>query len=160
MADIAYTDNRWEREASLRLINKRPRKAYKRYTIFKILMMMMLLIIHKTHSCVNDKYEPIARIKDGDAVICFNFRTDRCREITTALTQEDKSEFDMHSLDLHFTTMTMYDKNFKNVNVIFEKDNLNNTLGQVIADNGLKQIRIAETEKYPHVTFSLVVNRI
>ena len=103
--------------------------------------------------CVNDKYEPIARIKDGDAVICFNFRTDRCREITTVLTQEDKSEFDMHTLDLHYTTMTMYDKNFKNVNVIFEKDNLNNTLGQVIAENGLKQIRIAETEKYPHVTF-------
>ena len=59
----------------------------------------------------------------------------------------------MHTLNLHYTTMTMYDKNFKNVNVIFEKDNLNNTLGQVIAENGLKQIRIAETEKYPHVTF-------
>ena len=59
----------------------------------------------------------------------------------------------MQTLDLHYTTMTMYDKNFKNVNVIFEKDNLNNTLGQVIAENGLKQIRIAETEKYPHVTF-------
>jgi 2,3-bisphosphoglycerate-independent phosphoglycerate mutase len=103
--------------------------------------------------CVDDKGNPIATIKEGDAVICFNFRTDRCREITTVLTQEDKSEFEMNTLDLHYTTMTMYDKNFKNVNVIFEKDNLNNTLGQVIAENGLKQIRIAETEKYPHVTF-------
>tara|TARA_B100000963_G_scaffold135678_1_gene118050 strand:- start:419 stop:1933 length:1515 start_codon:yes stop_codon:yes gene_type:complete len=103
--------------------------------------------------CVNDKNDPVARIKDGDAVICFNFRTDRCREITNVLTQEDMTEFDMHTLDLHYTTMTMYDKSFKKVNVIFEKDNLNNTLGQVIAENGLKQIRIAETEKYPHVTF-------
>ena len=97
--------------------------------------------------------QPIATIEDGDAVICFNFRTDRCREITTALTQKDMPEHDMQCLDLHYTTMTMYDKNFKNVKVIFEKDNLNNTLGQVIAQKGLKQIRIAETEKYPHVTF-------
>ena len=63
--------------------------------------------------CINDNDEPLATIKDGDAVICFNFRTDRCRQITTVLTQEDKSEFDMHTLDLHYTTMTMYDKNFK-----------------------------------------------
>ena len=97
--------------------------------------------------------QPLTTIQDGDAVICFNFRTDRCREITTALTQVDKPEFDMKPLNLHYTTMTMYDKTFKNVNVIFEKDNLNNTLGQVIAEKGLKQIRIAETEKYPHVTF-------
>ncbi|MEE3037360.1 MAG: 2,3-bisphosphoglycerate-independent phosphoglycerate mutase [Bacteroidota bacterium] len=102
--------------------------------------------------CTNNK-QPIATIEDGDAVICFNFRTDRCREISTALTQKDMPEHDMQCLDLHYTTMTMYDKNFKNVKVIFEKDNLNNTLGQVIAQNGLKQIRIAETEKYPHVTF-------
>jgi 2,3-bisphosphoglycerate-independent phosphoglycerate mutase len=99
----------------------------------------------------NDK--SIANIKEGDAVICFNFRTDRCREITTALTQKDMPEHGMQTLNLHYTTMTMYDKNFKDVNVIFEKDNLHNTLGQVVAENGLKQIRIAETEKYPHVTF-------
>ncbi|MDB3926773.1 2,3-bisphosphoglycerate-independent phosphoglycerate mutase [Flavobacteriales bacterium] len=99
----------------------------------------------------NDK--SIATIKEGDAVICFNFRTDRCREITTALTQKEMPEYGMQTLNLHYTTMTMYDKNFKDVNIIFEKDNLHNTLGQVVAENGLKQIRIAETEKYPHVTF-------
>ncbi len=99
----------------------------------------------------NDK--SIATIKEDDAVICFNFRTDRCREITTALTQKEMPEYGMQTLNLHYTTMTMYDKNFKDVNVIFEKDNLHNTLGQVVAENGLKQIRIAETEKYPHVTF-------
>ena len=103
--------------------------------------------------CVDDNDDPIARIQESDAVICFNFRTDRCREITSVLTQEDKTEFQMEALVLHYTTMTMYDKNFKDVNVVFEKDNLNNTLGQVVAENGLKQIRIAETEKYPHVTF-------
>lgn len=95
----------------------------------------------------------VATISEGDAVICFNFRTDRCREITTALTQKNMPEHGMQTLNLHYTTMTMYDKNFKHVNVIFEKDNLNNTLGQVIAQNGKTQIRIAETEKYPHVTF-------
>ena len=99
----------------------------------------------------NDK--PIATIQDGDAVICFNFRTDRCREITKALTQADFPSFHMKKLDLHYTTMTEYDATFQNVNVIFGTDNLNNTLGEVLQQNGLTQIRIAETEKYPHVTF-------
>ncbi len=99
----------------------------------------------------NDK--PIALIEDGDVAICFNFRTDRCREITQVLTQQDFPEFDMKELDLHYTTMTMYDQKFKHVNVVFENDNLNNTLGEVLANNGKKQIRIAETEKYPHVSF-------
>lgn len=93
------------------------------------------------------------KIKEGDAVICFNFRTDRCREITEVLTQQDMHEYDMHSLNLHYTTMTEYDKTFKQVNVIFENDNLTHTLGEVIESKGLRQIRIAETEKYPHVTF-------
>ncbi|MFT3948930.1 MAG: 2,3-bisphosphoglycerate-independent phosphoglycerate mutase [Agriterribacter sp.] len=92
-------------------------------------------------------------IKAGDAVICFNFRTDRCREITEVLTQKDMPEFGMHTLPLYYTTMTEYDKTFKNVHVIFENDNLTKTLGEVIEENGLRQIRIAETEKYPHVTF-------
>lgn len=96
---------------------------------------------------------PLATIKDGDAVICFNFRTDRCREITKALTQVEFPEQDMKPLSLHYTTMTEYDATFQNVNVIFATDNLNNTLGEVIEQAGLKQIRIAETEKYPHVTF-------
>lgn len=96
---------------------------------------------------------PIATINDGDAVICFNFRTDRCREITQVLTQEDFPELGMHKKTLHYTTITEYDKTFKDVSVMFENDNLTNTLGEVIAAHGLKQIRIAETEKYPHVTF-------
>lgn len=96
---------------------------------------------------------PVTTIKDDDAVICFNFRTDRCREITEVLTQSDKPEFGMHTLNLHYTTMTDYDKSFKNVHIIFENDNLNNTLGEVISAAGKKQIRMAETEKYPHVTF-------
>jgi 2,3-bisphosphoglycerate-independent phosphoglycerate mutase len=101
--------------------------------------------------CKND--QPIAIIKDDDVVICFNFRTDRCREITQVLTQTDIPEQNMKKLALHFTTMTQYDHSFKNVSVIFENDDLKNTLGEIISQNGLKQIRIAETEKYPHVTF-------
>ncbi len=97
--------------------------------------------------------EPIAIIENGDVVICFNFRTDRCREITEVLTQYDFPEFEMKHLNLHYTTMTLYDHKFKNVSVIFENDNLNKTLGEVLANNGKKQIRIAETEKYPHVSF-------
>lgn len=96
---------------------------------------------------------PVATIKDGDVAICFNFRTDRCREITDVLTQNNHPDFNMHTLQIDYTTMTEYDKTFRNVHVIFENDNLNNTLGEVLAAAGKKQIRIAETEKYPHVTF-------
>ncbi len=102
---------------------------------------------------VNSAGEPVATMQDGDAAICFNFRTDRCREITKVLTQMEFPQQDMKPLALHYTTMTEYDQTFKGVHVIFETDNLNNTLGQIIENNGLKQIRIAETEKYPHVTF-------
>lgn len=102
---------------------------------------------------VNEAQEPLATIRDGDAVICFNFRTDRCREITQVLSQTDMPAQNMHKLNLHYTTMTEYDQTFADVHVAFETDNLNNTIGQVLADNGRKQIRIAETEKYPHVTF-------
>lgn len=102
---------------------------------------------------VNDQNQPIATIQDGDAVICFNFRTDRCREITEVLTQQAFPEQGMQPLSLHYTTMTQYDQKFKKVNVIFENDNLTNTLGEVLEAHGKKQIRIAETEKYPHVTF-------
>ncbi len=94
-----------------------------------------------------------ANIENGDVVISFNFRTDRCREITEVLTQKDFPEFGMHQLELHYTTMTQYDHSFKNVKVIFEKDDLKNTLGEILENNGKTQIRIAETEKYPHVTF-------
>jgi len=92
-------------------------------------------------------------IKDGDAVICFNFRTDRCREITEVLTQTDMPEFGMKKLDLFYTTMTQYNHKFKNVPVIFENDDLKNTLGEILEQNKKTQIRIAETEKYPHVSF-------
>lgn len=92
-------------------------------------------------------------IQDGDAVLCFNFRTDRCREITEVLSQQDFADFRMHKMNLHYTTITEYDATFKNVHVMFENDNLNNTLGEVLAANGKQQIRMAETEKYPHVTF-------
>jgi len=96
---------------------------------------------------------PVATIKDGDVALCFNFRTDRCREISQVLTQEDYPDFGMHKLNIDYTTMTLYDHKFRNVHVIFENDNLTNTIGEVIANAGKKQIRIAETEKYPHVTF-------
>ena len=97
--------------------------------------------------------QPLALIKDGDVVVCFNFRTDRCREISVALTQEALHEQNMHPLALHYVTMTEYDKSFKNVGVIFSNADLTKTLGEVLEDNGKTQIRIAETEKYPHVTF-------
>lgn len=103
--------------------------------------------------CTNDQGEPLATIQNGDVVICYNFRTDRPREITEVLTQADKPEFGMKNLDLHYVTMTRYDETFNNIQVIFEKDNLTNTLGEVISNNNLTQVRIAETEKYPHVTF-------
>lgn len=102
---------------------------------------------------VDEGQHPLARIQNGDVAICFNFRTDRCREITQALTQADFPEQQLFKLALHYTTMTEYDKTFRNVQVIFETDNLDNTLGEVLEQNGLKQVRAAETEKYPHVTF-------
>ncbi len=102
---------------------------------------------------IEENGAPVASIQEGDVVICFNFRTDRCREITQVLTQTDFPEQGMKKLALHYTTMTEYDKTFQNVQVIFENDNLEQTLGEVLAAHGKKQIRIAETEKYPHVSF-------
>ncbi len=102
---------------------------------------------------VDEKGNPIAPIQEGDVVLCFNFRTDRCRQITRALHQEDFEEFGMKKLDLHYVTMTEYDSNFENVHILFEDKNLVNTLGAILEDNGKTQLRAAETEKYPHVTF-------
>ena len=96
---------------------------------------------------------PVATIKDDDVVICFNFRTDRCREITKALTQIDLPVYNMKKLNLHYTTMTEYDASFQNVHIIFDTDNLDNTLGEILEQNKFKQIRISETEKYPHVSY-------
>ncbi|MFT3884789.1 MAG: 2,3-bisphosphoglycerate-independent phosphoglycerate mutase [Flavobacteriales bacterium] len=96
---------------------------------------------------------PLATIQPGDVVICFNFRTDRCREITQALTQQAFSEQGMQPLPLHYVTMTQYDHTYRNVGVLFQKDDLAATIGEVVAGAGRTQVRIAETEKYPHVTF-------
>jgi len=101
----------------------------------------------------DEKNEPLAKITDGDVVIFFNYRTDRGRQLTQALSQVAFSDQDMKPLDLYYVTLTHYDKTFKNVKVVFEKDNLEDTLGAVISNAGKTQIRIAETEKYPHVTF-------
>lgn len=97
--------------------------------------------------------QPVAKINEGDVVIFFNFRTDRGRELTEALSQKDFHEQNMHKLDLYYVTMTNYDETFKNVHVIYDKDNITETLGEVLEKEKKKQIRIAETEKYPHVTF-------
>jgi 2,3-bisphosphoglycerate-independent phosphoglycerate mutase len=102
---------------------------------------------------VDDNGAPLAVIKNGDVVICFNFRTDRGREITLALTQKSFPEYNMHPLNLNYITMTPYDETFKNVKVLFDKDDLTQTLGETLQYAGKNQIRIAETEKYPHVTF-------
>ncbi len=101
----------------------------------------------------NEDGSPLATIKEGDVVICFNYRTDRGREITSALSQTDYPLFEMYKLPLYYVTMTAYDESFSNVNVVFTKDDLSETLGEVLAINHKNQIRIAETEKYPHVTF-------
>ena len=101
----------------------------------------------------DDQGNATAKIQPDDVVICFNYRTDRGREITAALSQNDYPDFGMKKLPLYYVTMTTYDENFENVKVIFTKDDLHNTLGEVLEANHKNQIRIAETEKYPHVTF-------
>jgi 2,3-bisphosphoglycerate-independent phosphoglycerate mutase len=102
---------------------------------------------------VDENNKPIATIKDDDVVIFFNFRTDRGRQLTQALSQDDFHEYNMHKLNLHYVTLTNYDEKYKGINVVFNKDNLTETLGEVLEKHHKKQIRIAETEKYPHVTF-------
>jgi 2,3-bisphosphoglycerate-independent phosphoglycerate mutase len=96
---------------------------------------------------------PIASVKEGDVVIFFNFRTDRGRELTQVLSQEDMHKQNMHKLNLYYVTLTNYDESFNNIHVVYNKDNIVETLGEVLSKAGKKQIRIAETEKYPHVTF-------
>lgn len=103
--------------------------------------------------CVDAAGQPVATVQPDDVVLCFNFRTDRCRQITTALTQTDFPDFGMYTLPLAYYTMTRYDETFRHVHVLYEKEDLSNTLGEVLSRAGKTQIRIAETEKYPHVTF-------
>ncbi len=102
---------------------------------------------------VTENGSPVATIAEGDVVLCFNFRTDRGREITQALTQRDFPEQEMQKLSLYYLTMTEYDKSFEGVKVVFDDSNIVMTLGEVLQNAGKKQIRMAETEKYPHVTF-------
>ena len=102
---------------------------------------------------VDNNNQPIATIKENDVVICFNFRTDRLRELTTVLSQKDMPKQGMYSRQLYYVTMARYDESFKNIHIIYDKDDLSDTLGELLAKAGKKQIRIAETEKYPHVTF-------
>ncbi|MEI6866428.1 2,3-bisphosphoglycerate-independent phosphoglycerate mutase [Flavicella sp.] len=108
---------------------------------------------HKPIIVTNEDGTPKTKIKDGDVVLFFNYRTDRGRELTNALSQNDFPDYGMKKLDLYYTTITLYDQSFKGINVIYNNDNIKNTLGEVLSTAGKKQIRIAETEKYPHVTF-------
>ena len=117
-------------------------------------------ILHSYANNITDEFiEPYlvensnGKIAENDVVLCFNFRTDRCRQITSALTQKSYSNQEMQPLNLHYLTMTNYDKSFKNIQVIYDKENLKNTIGEVISTNNKTQLRIAETEKYPHVTY-------
>lgn len=103
--------------------------------------------------CVKESNLPVARIENDDVVFCFNFRTDRGREITEVLSQSDLPEYGMTHLNLYYVTMTNFDKTFKNVRVVFDENILQGTMGEVLEKNGRTQIRVAETEKYPHVTF-------
>ena len=102
---------------------------------------------------VDENDKPKASIKKDDVVIFFNFRTDRGRQLTEVLSQNDNEEFNMHKIPLYFVTLTNYDKTFKDIKVVYNSDNIENTLGEVLERANKKQIRIAETEKYPHVTF-------
>jgi 2,3-bisphosphoglycerate-independent phosphoglycerate mutase len=101
----------------------------------------------------NEDGAPVGSIEDGDVIVFFNFRTDRGRQLTQALSQQDFHEQNMHKMKLYYVTMTNYDDSFNNIEVIFKKDNLTETLGEVLEKHQKRQIRIAETEKYPHVTF-------
>ena len=103
--------------------------------------------------CLKESNLPVAKIEDEDVVFCFNFRTDRGREITEVLSQQDFPDYEMHHKNLYYVTLTNYDKDFKNVKVVFDENVLDNTLGEILERNGKSQIRTAETEKYPHVTF-------
>ncbi|MDX2000831.1 MAG: 2,3-bisphosphoglycerate-independent phosphoglycerate mutase [Chitinophagales bacterium] len=107
----------------------------------------------KPIAIVDEEGNAFATIEPDDVVIYFNFRTDRGRELTIALSQEDHPEHHMHALPLYYVTMSSYDDTFKNVQILYHKDSLENTLGEVLSKHGKKQLRIAETEKYPHVTF-------
>lgn len=149
-------DKRWERvklayDLLTKAEGKRTNDIFKTVRDFYDANVTDEFIMPVVHTDASEK--PVAVIAEGDVVICFNFRTDRCREITQVLTQKDMPEFGMKTLLLHYVTMTNYDHTFKNVHVVYDKADLKMTLGEVLERSGKAQIRIAETEKYPHVTF-------
>ncbi|MFT5858556.1 MAG: 2,3-bisphosphoglycerate-independent phosphoglycerate mutase [Flavobacteriaceae bacterium] len=148
-------DNRWERirKAYDLMVNGQGEKFESAEEIIKRSYENDVTDEFIEPSVIHKDGAPVAVIEEGDIVICFNFRTDRPREISTVLTQKDFPQHQMEKLNISYFTMTNYDRSFKNVNVIFEKDNLVKTLGEVLSDAGQSQVRIAETEKYPHVTF-------
>jgi len=102
---------------------------------------------------VDEENKALGTIQEGDVIVFFNFRNDRAKELTIVLTQKDMPEFGMHTIPLHYCTMTPYDATFEGLHVIYDKDNVTNTIGEVVSNAGLSQLRIAETEKYAHVTF-------
>lgn len=149
-------DNRWERikEAYDLLVNGKGREATNVVTALQ----------ESYDKGVTDEFvkpivivdadsKPLGIIQEGDVVIFINFRNDRAKELTIALTQKDMPEYDMHTIPLHYCTMTPYDATFEGLHVIYDKDNVDNTIGEVVSAAGLSQLRIAETEKYAHVTF-------
>jgi len=148
-------DNRWERisEAYTLLINAKGTQTENIETAIQQSYNDGITDEFIKPIVITDNGVPITTIKEDDVVIFFNFRTDRGRELTNALTQNNFPDFGMQKLNLHFTTLTNYDESFKGINVIFNKDNIKDTLGETIENSGKTQIRIAETEKYPHVTF-------
>lgn len=149
-------DNRWERvkRAYDLLVYGKGETTYDlQESILKSYQAGLTDEFIKPLKCLDENGAPLPSIEQDDVVIFTNFRTDRGRELSTALSQQSFPEYNMHPMSLKFYTMTSYDEHFKNVQVLFKKDNLTNTLGEVIANNNLKQVRIAETEKYPHVTF-------
>ena len=101
----------------------------------------------------NEYNQPIAKVEEEDVVVFFNFRTDRCRQLTNVISQKSIKELNLNPLKIHLLTMTNYDNSFSNINIIFDKENIKETLGEILSREGKIQIRIAETEKYPHVTF-------
>ena len=103
--------------------------------------------------CIKDNNQPVSKIENDDVVFCFNYRSDRMRQMSRVLTQEDNVDFDMKKIKLKYLTLTQYDESFKNISVLYSKEYIKNTLGEVLSNNSKKQLRIAETEKYPHVTF-------
>ena len=148
-------DNRWERvqQAYHLIVNGKGAEFNSSTDAIKASYEQGITDEFAPASVILEDGQPIAKIEEGDIIIHFNFRSDRARELTAALTQGVSNDYGMEVLPLHYNCMTVYDSSFEGLNILYRKDNLNNTLGEVVANAGRSQIRIAETEKYPHVTY-------